>query len=149
MNSYKVMTPTLFWDVKHGLLLMFSLMKYSHQVIALTLRKHRHSKQGGHVFVCYKDTISCQELHSNNKCEAVVCQITLRDNKNLIVCSFYRPPNHDIQYATNLCNLFRGLCTTYSSSPIWLAGDLNLPNGDWKYCHLSSSTLPSSYVIFL
>ena len=57
---------------------------------------------------------------------------------------FYRPPNHDIQYATNLCNLFRELCITHSSSLIWLAGDLNLPNVDWKYCHPSSSTLPSS-----
>ena len=87
------------------------------------------------MFICCKDTISCQELHSNNECEAVVCQITLRDNKNLIVCSFYRPPNHDIQYATNLCNLFRELCIAHSSSHIWLVGDLNLPNVDWKYCH--------------
>ena len=36
-------------------------------------RKYRHNKQRDGVFVCYKDTISCQELHSNNTCEAVVC----------------------------------------------------------------------------
>ena len=49
-----------------------------------------------------------------------------------------------MQYATNLCNLFRESCITHSSSLTWLAGDLNLPNVDWKYCHPSSSTLPSS-----
>ena len=35
-TMYRVMTLTLFRDVNHGLLLIFSLMKYSHQIIALT-----------------------------------------------------------------------------------------------------------------
>ena len=96
------------------------------------------------MFVCCKDTIPCKEVHINNECEAVVCQISLNSNKNLIVFSFYRPPGHDIQYATNLCNLFRDICTAYSSSLICLAGDLNLPGVDWKYCNLLPCNLHSS-----
>jgi len=60
-----------------------------------TFRKDRQLKQGGGVIVCCKDTISCMEVYINNECEAIACQITLKNNKNLIVCSFYRPPSHD------------------------------------------------------
>ena len=65
-------------------------------------RKNRQLKQGGGVFICCEDIISCKEVRINNECEAVVCQITLKNNGNLIICSFYRPPTHDMQYATNL-----------------------------------------------
>ena len=96
------------------------------------------------MFVCCKDTIPCKEVHIYNECEAVVCQISLKNIKNLIVCSFYRPPGHDVQYAINHCNLFRDICTAYSSSLIWPADDLNLPGIDWKYCNLLPCNLPSS-----
>ena len=109
-----------------------------------TYRKDRQFKQGGGVFVCCKDTIPCKEVHINNECEAVVCQISLKSNKNLIVCSFYRPPSHGIQYVINLCNLFRNICTAYSSSLIWLAGDLNRPDVNWKDCNLLPCNLSSS-----
>ena len=128
--------------MNHGLLLTFFLKKYFHLISVY--RKHRQLKQGGGVFVCCKDTIPCKEVHINNECEAVVCQISLKSNKNLIVCSFYRPPGHDIQYAINLCNLFPDICTAFSSSLIWLAGDLNLPSVDWKYCNLLPCNLLSS-----
>ena len=49
-----------------------------------TFRKDRHLKQGGGVFFCCEDTISCKEVHINNECEAVTCQISLQHNKNLI-----------------------------------------------------------------
>ena len=73
-----------------------------------------------------------------------MCQITLKNNEYLIVCSFYRPPCYDIQYATDLCDMFKELCISHCSSLIWLAGDLNLPNVDWKYCSISSNNVPSS-----
>ena len=40
--------------------------------------------------------------------------------------------------------MFRELSITYSDSLIWFAGNLNLPNIDWKFCNLLSNSLPLS-----
>ena len=63
----------------------------------------------------------------DNGAEAVVCKVILNNCQLLKICSFYRPPNKDIQSIDNLCNLF----TTITNVPTWLIGDLNLPSIDW------------------
>ena len=40
--------------------------------------------------------------------------------------------------------MFLDVCTAYSSSIIWLVGDLNLSDVDWKYCNSSPCNLLSS-----
>ena len=40
------------------------------------------------MFICFKVTISCKEVHINDECEAVACQISLKHNKILIVHLF-------------------------------------------------------------
>ena len=107
-------------------------------------RKDRALQQGGGVFLACRDLLSCVDIDINNNCEAVVCQISLHNNKNLIICSFYRPPNNDIDYAIELCNLFRTITFIYKNSLVWIAGDLNLPNIDWKHYNSLSSSYPLS-----
>ena len=43
-------------------------------------------------------------------------------------------------YAVELCNLFHTISVTYKNSPIWITGDLNLPNIDWKHHNLLSNS---------
>ena len=113
-------------------------------------RKDRTLQHGGGVFLACRDSLSCVDIHLNNNCEAVVCQISLQNNRSLIICSFYRPPSNNMEYATELCNLFRTISLTYKNSLIWIAGNLNLPNIDWKHYNLQSSSQPLSlYNIFI
>ena len=50
-----------------------------------------------------------------------------------LTCSLYRPPNNDVSYMTDLCNILTQIVESYPDSPIWIAGDINLSNIDWEY----------------
>ena len=49
-----------------------------------------------------------------------------------MVVSVYRPPNTDIDYALDLCSKIKDIVNTNRSATIWISGDLNLPDIDWK-----------------
>ena len=55
----------------------------------------KHAYSGG-VFLACRDSLPCSDIHVTNNCEAVVCQISLYNNRSLIICSFYRPPSNDM-----------------------------------------------------
>ena len=65
-------------------------------------------------------------------CEVVVCRIQLLDLSSLIVCSIYRPPSGDCVYMEQLCKTLEEIILEFPKSIIWIAGDINLPNVDWK-----------------
>ena len=43
-----------------------------------------------------------------------------------------------------MCDTFEHILSSYPNSPIWLVGDLNLPNIDWEHYCIRNSTYPSS-----
>jgi len=59
-------------------------------------RKDRADGYGGVLLAC-RDSITCQELAFDTNSEAVVCQVTINRHQSVIICSFYRPPNSNIQ----------------------------------------------------
>ena len=63
----------------------------------------------------------------------------------LIVCSIYRPPNHDISYLQCLCSDLELLVNEYPGVAIWIAGVLNLPYINWD----SNSVEGNSYLLSL
>ena len=81
------------------------------------------------------DTLICKEISIDLLTEIVACQLMLANKPSLIICSVYRPPDRDVENIENLCKAFESLCLTHPDIPIWIAGDLNLPNMDWEnYC---------------
>ena len=67
----------------------------------------------------------------------------LANKPSLIICSVYRPPDRDVENIENLCKALESLCLTYLDIPIWIAGDLNLPNIDWEnYCIIVDNVYP-------
>ena len=90
-------------------------------------KKDRQDGHGG-VLLASRTSLTCHELSINSPTEVVSCKFTFTNNQSLIVCSVYRPPNSNLETMMNLCKLFESLCTTYSDTPIWIAGDMNLPN---------------------
>ena len=65
----------------------------------------------------------------------------------MIICSFYRPPNNNIQSVKDLCDLFTNITATYPNIPIWLVGDLNLPNIDWENTCIQGSAYPLYFCV--
>ena len=56
----------------------------------------------------------------------------------------YRPPNNDISYLQQLCSDLEGLMNEHPNVPIWIAGDLNLPNISWDYNSVEGNSYPSN-----
>ena len=50
----------------------------------------------------------------------------------MIICSLYRPPRNDYLYMETLCNTLVKVAKANPNSPIWIAGDVNLPNINWE-----------------
>ena len=60
----------------------------------------------------------------------------------LIVLVIYRPPNRDIQYMQNVCNLIEHLCYEYENAVMWITGDFNFPNINWDLNSVVSNAYP-------
>ena len=50
----------------------------------------------------------------------------------MINCSIYRPSTTDPTYLQNLILLLKDLAYANPATPIWIGGDLNLPNKEWS-----------------
>ena len=95
-------------------------------------RKDRKDGYGG-VLLAVKDDIISEELKMGKDIEAVFVKLNIPGIRtSLIVGSLYRPPNSDINYLEALCEEIRNQANKYSSSILWLGGDLNLPDIDWR-----------------
>ena len=63
--------------------------------------------------------------------------------KPLIVGSLYRPPNSGIPYTEELRNIISSLQSKHKDSTLWIGGDANLPDIDWK----SSTVTGHNYLL--
>ena len=59
------------------------------------------------------------------------CRVSL-SSESIILISVYRRPNNNYQYLTDLCSTIDSIINSNPNDIIWLAGDLNFPNIDWK-----------------
>lgn len=94
-------------------------------------RRDREDGYGGVFFACH-NTINCTQIPIHTLCEAVACKIKLSDGRMLIVLTIYRPPERNLQYMKNVCNLIEQLCCKYVNAVMWITGDFNLPNINWN-----------------
>ena len=61
----------------------------------------------------------------------------------LIVGLVYRPTDNNFEYTEDLCNAVSYIGRTYKNSTIWIGGDFNLPDIDWK----TNSIVGHNYLI--
>jgi len=57
---------------------------------------------GGVLLACHI-SLACTKIPIHTSCEVLVCKISVSRNRVLIIVTFYRPPNRDINYMQNLC----------------------------------------------
>ena len=58
--------------------------------------------------------------------------------QSVILAALYRPTINDLAQMEDLCDAIWNLVQRHSESPIWIAGDINLPDIDWSTLSVSS-----------
>ena len=106
-------------------------------------RKDRHDGYGGVLLAC-RDSLNCHQLFIDSEAEIVACQIAFDNQESLIICAFYRPPSKELESVLKLCDTFEYILSLHPHLPMWLVGDLNLPNIDWNHYCIRNSVYPSS-----
>ena len=107
---------------------------------------YRHDRNDGYggVFIACQSSLICEMLNLDTNVEVLACSIRQKmSSKPLIICSLYRPPNNDVSYMTDLCNISTQIVESYPDSPIWIAGDINLSNIDWLTESISNNAYPA------
>ena len=84
-----------------------------------------------------------------SECEIVAASIKLAGSSDLILCSVYRPPNSSLEYLqelrTYVCKDLEHLIKEYGDLPMWIGGDMRLPNIDWQNNSAKSGSYPISF----
>lgn len=94
-------------------------------------RRDRQKQTGGGVFIAVKNSLIAQEAtHLHTDCENIWVKIQLQGSKPLLVCSYYKPKEHD-PHSTNEFNKSLSMATK-TSATVWVGGDFNMPKMDWS-----------------
>ena len=102
------------------------LLQKSFQLDSYLIYRCDRSDGYGGVLVACQSTLTCEQLTFDTNVEIVVCCIKLREvPQPLIICALYRPPNNDLFYMTELCNVLSQVANNYSNSPTYL--------DSWRY----------------
>ena len=98
----------------------------------MSFRKDRTDGYGG-VLLAFRDTLNVTEypIDNPNQCEIIACTLK-HEKQEIIICSIYRPPSTDTSYLQELMSILEKIAITNPTTPIWIGGDLNLPNVDWS-----------------
>ena len=103
-------------------------------------RKDRN-KYGGGVFIIVKDSIPSSQTEIILPNEIVWVQLHARNNRSIIVGTFYCPLHSPATIWEDLSQSIADVKAKYPNSKIFLGGDFNCPGIDWQ-----SGTLIDSYL---
>ena len=96
----------------------------------MSFRKDRTDGYDG-VLLAFRDTLNVTEypIDNPNQCEIIACTLK-HEKQEIIICSIYRPPSTNTSYLQELMSILEKIAITNPTTPIWIGGDLNLPNID-------------------
>jgi hypothetical protein len=72
----------------------------------------------------------------------VCAKVSIYNNNksnNLILISAYRPTNINTDYSERLASEIESITSKNKKSVVWIGGDFNLPDIDWKTCAIQSN----------
>ncbi|XP_072024987.1 uncharacterized protein [Amphiura filiformis] len=93
---------------------------------------YRCDKKDGHggALLGIDDSLNYQ-IDIESEVDFVAAKI-VNGNHSIVVASLYRPTNNDLQYMEELTSIISHLCISNPGCPIWISGDINLPDIDWS-----------------
>jgi hypothetical protein len=93
-------------------------------------RKDRPDGYGG-VMIAVSNKLISEQIHIDTQDEVLAVKIQTNTASPLIIISAYRPPNKDLAATESICNTIKDIALKSRNSPLWVAGDFNLPDIDW------------------
>ena len=103
-------------------------------------RKDRN-KYGGGVFVAIRENLPSYQIHTDSSLEIIWVRIHINLNSDIILGSFYRPPNSSSSVLNDLGDSLCYIKSQFPNTKIILGGDFNCPGINWQ-----TETLIDSYV---
>ena len=103
-------------------------------------RRDRSNGDGG-VFIGCRSTFTCICIDIETTSEIVSCKVDLAEGSLLIIAA-YQPPNNNLSSAEYLSSAIESLILYDHNSAVWVAGDLNFPNVDWKTWTVNNNNYP-------
>ena len=94
------------------------------------LRKDISDGYGG-VMIAIRSGIIAEQIPIDSDCEIVGVKVQTNGPHPLIVLGVYRPTNNNKDYANFLCDIIQTIAGQFPNNPLWVTGDLNLPDIDW------------------
>ena len=94
-------------------------------------RKSDTKKSGGGVFILARKEYICTEIQVDTNCEFQAIELQLKDQQNVKICNFYRPPWTDDSYFEDFIIAMQQV-DAKGKGNIWVGGDFNLPDIDWS-----------------
>lgn len=92
-------------------------------------RKDRRDGYGG-VLLGVSSNLVSQQIQIESDVELVAAKI-INEKKDIIIGALYRPPNSDQLYMDNLTHHIEQISASNQGVPVWIAGDVNLPDINW------------------
>ncbi|XP_072051476.1 uncharacterized protein [Amphiura filiformis] len=114
-------------------------------------RKDRKDGYGG-ALLGITNSLNSHQVSIDADADIVAAKVR-NGNNDIILGAVYRPTNNDQQYLDNLNQAIKDLCTSNPSAPVWIGGDMNLPDIDWDteqiISHQYRKSINESYLLTL
>ena len=94
---------------------------------------------GGGVFILVKKIYTSSEIKIDTQCELLFVDLKLKDQKNVKIGCFYRPPWSTEEYMEDFQKVLQSI-DMQRGNDIWVGGDFNFPGIDWD----NMKTLPNN-----
>ena len=82
--------------------------------------------------IAIKTGLVAERISIMSQCEMVGVKIQTAQLQHLVVLGVYRRTNNNSDYTNCMCDPISSIARTFPNSPMWIAGDINLPDVDWQ-----------------
>ena len=94
-------------------------------------RNDRADGYGG-VMIDIKTGLVAERISIMSPCEMVGVKIQTAQPHRLVVLGVYRPTDNNSDYTNCMCDAISSIARKFPKSPLWIAGDTNLPDVNWQ-----------------
>ena len=135
--------PAIIWLAKHGCIQVLQRERETSRQLQMMCTENRKCQPHGGVAIIAKAEFDAVEIELSTKTEFVAASFACKNLKQpLVVGSVDRPIDNNYEYAEDIRKAVTHICSTYKNSTIWIGGDINLSDIDWKTNSIVSNNYP-------
>ena len=94
-------------------------------------RNDRADWYGG-VMIAFKIGLDAERIYIMSPCVMIGVKIETAQPHPFVVLGVYRPTYNNSDYTNCMCDAIPSIAREFPNSPLWIAGDTNLPDVNWQ-----------------